>query len=121
MVAMEVPWAVRRVAAAANYGVGSMTQTIEQQGDQMSIHTKAFKETTMRLKVGGGPQEVESVEGKPVEVTPSWGADSDMLIVESIHKGKLMVLRRYIEADSRMVLDTTIDGLTCKRWFSKKV
>jgi len=121
MVAMGVPWAVRKVAAAANYGVGSMTQTIEQYGDEMTIHTKAFKETTMKLKVGDGPQEVESVEGKPVEITPSWGPDN-ALIVESVHKGKSMVIKRYIdETDNRMVLDTTIGGLNSRRWLTKKV
>lgn len=121
MVAMEVPWTVRKMAAAASYGVGSMTQTIEHRGNQMTIHTKAFKETTMRLNVGDGPQKVDSVEGKPVEITPSWGPNNE-LMVESVHKGKRMVIKRYIdEADNRMVLDTTIGGVNNRRWLSKKV
>lgn len=120
MIAMGVPWTVRKVAAAAGYGVGSMVQTIQQKGNEMVIHTKAFKESTMEFVVGSGVQQVESVEGKQVSVTPSWGPNN-VLIIESIHQGKPMTIRRYIYVDNRMVLDTEINGISSRRWLSKKV
>lgn len=122
MLEMGVPWALRRVAAAANYGVGTMAQSIDQSGNRIAIRSRTpLKETTNVFTVGAGDQQMETPEGKKITIIPTWSGDQNTLLVESIHQGRTLFVKRYIDHEDRMVVESQVGEVCHKRWFSKKI
>eukprot|EP00929_Paragymnodinium_shiwhaense_P031813 TRINITY_DN17747_c0_g1_i2.p1 TRINITY_DN17747_c0_g1~~TRINITY_DN17747_c0_g1_i2.p1 ORF type:complete len:209 (+),score=34.03 TRINITY_DN17747_c0_g1_i2:500-1126(+) len=114
-----VPWAIRKMARAGNYGVGLLGQNIVQNGDDIIIEFKHFQTITCKFRVGVAECETLGEENLAQVITGRWEGSS--LWIEGVFKGgaALQKNRRYLE-DGEMVQEThALAGFSVKRIFRR--
>mmetsp|Transcript_10419 Transcript_10419/g.25134 ORF Transcript_10419/g.25134 Transcript_10419/m.25134 type:complete len:215 (+) Transcript_10419:62-706(+) len=113
---------MRRMAKSMGYGVGKVHQTIEQDGDVLTITITNPKGTTvMKFTVNGEEQDSrDPMEDKPVKILPQWDGDALVLATRNSAGAALPTTRRFLR-DEEMVMElTTPNGVSAKRVFARK-
>jgi hypothetical protein len=116
----------RTSAKMLRYGAGRITQNITHAEDMLTVVSTSLKgnhATTFRLD-GTEQNSVDPFQGRPLATIPCWEArDTGVLIMESRHSdtGKPMPhTRRYILGEEMCVEQTTLSGVTVRRYFVQK-
>lgn len=116
-----VPWATRKLAKAANFGVGIMAQVIRHEDDGLSVDYLAGPTSIkQRFRIGAGEQETVDETGARIILTPTWEGQS--LLVESSHpktKKNVLPSSRYLLGDE-MVIETRLqNGSLVMRYYRR--
>ncbi|EQC35422.1 hypothetical protein SDRG_07132 [Saprolegnia diclina VS20] len=115
--ALDVAWLKRKAGSIMGFGVNRLVQTVTQSGDKIAItNVGGIKDFANEIRVGHGPQTMESMDG-PVTGTPTW-ADDGSLVLETEMKGKAVTLLRRRVSPTTTELETIHNGVSAIRVFT---
>mmetsp|Transcript_91524 Transcript_91524/g.259146 ORF Transcript_91524/g.259146 Transcript_91524/m.259146 type:complete len:299 (-) Transcript_91524:174-1070(-) len=114
-----VAWSMRKMARAANFGVGLVTQVIEQAGDDLSIEFQNGPMVhQMKLNLGIAEQKTCHEDGTPVVLRPAWDGSVLLLQGKRVADGTpIQPTRRYMAGQDMAVETTSSAGVVVTRFY----
>eukprot|EP00931_Biecheleriopsis_adriatica_P017351 TRINITY_DN12479_c0_g1_i1.p1 TRINITY_DN12479_c0_g1~~TRINITY_DN12479_c0_g1_i1.p1 ORF type:complete len:248 (-),score=48.39 TRINITY_DN12479_c0_g1_i1:196-939(-) len=111
-------WAGRKLAASVGFGVGTQTQSIKQDGDEVEVVNRissgySCKEERSTLRADGSEQDTVDPEGRPLRQRTTW--DGDALVSEQAS----LILRRFFQGSEMCTERKTSTGLVVKRFYRR--
>lgn len=115
-------WTIRKMARAANFGAGMVTQVVQHSGDDLVVEFRAGTSThVMKVRIGDGEQETVAEDGDAVRVRAFWEEGNGVLVVEGV-KAKdgsaIQRTRRYMVGEEMVHETETSKGEIIKRFYS---
>merc|ERR1712187_190577 len=119
MAKLGVKWALRKLAKTFQYGVGHVSQKIEQNGDTISTtYMGSGKTYTDVATVGVGKQAFKSKEGKTLHRDLKW--DGEVLLMDVwTGSGKVVKTKMYLKGDQK-ITESVLDGTEIQSIYTRK-
>lgn len=108
----------RKAASAMGYGVGKLVQTLEQDGNNMSISNKGGQKNFVNNVVVGTEQQLDSDDGI-VPVTTHWDSEGN-LVMNTLLMGKEVTIVRKMIGDNEMKMVISFHEVSAIRKFTRK-
>lgn len=120
MASCGTPWAVRKMAKALKYGVGSSEQKVSVVNNQLTIVNKiGLKESTSYLCLDGQESETNGLDGKLCVTSADREKDGVVIRTRRRTGTCLGVVRRYFDAGTLVVEATSPGGHTVRRFYAR--
>lgn len=114
-------WTIRKLARAANYGVGMISQDINQQGDHMIVDFNAGASVNrMEFRVGEAGQATLNEGGEQTIISAAWeGSAISVAGIRSSNGSKLQDTLWYMQGHELVVQTRLSSGIVVRRFYAQ--
>eukprot|EP00747_Dinoflagellata_sp_TGD_P022523 gnl/TRDRNA2_/TRDRNA2_129165_c0_seq2.p1 gnl/TRDRNA2_/TRDRNA2_129165_c0~~gnl/TRDRNA2_/TRDRNA2_129165_c0_seq2.p1 ORF type:complete len:254 (+),score=32.59 gnl/TRDRNA2_/TRDRNA2_129165_c0_seq2:53-814(+) len=111
--------ALRRVAQDSKYGEGVQVQNVTQSGDLFLIENILKASTSSCFRVGAGDQRSTDMEGRPIQLIPSWDGQILHMTSKKFSGDVIVYSQRYLDGDEMVLELKSSRGTTVRRIFKR--